>query len=147
MPILGFLLYQAPKDFSPTITLNEPLNNGYFHHCLKQRCQMEESDHHEIYVNCRCQLKTGAKTEVNAHEREFIFLDLEQRDTHPPFNKGLHSAVSAISQHACLAQMPISKGILNCHASNLYYSNHIITNTDHSHFSKAFVSLLNPCQE
>jgi hypothetical protein len=24
VPILGFFLYQAPKDFSPTITLNEP---------------------------------------------------------------------------------------------------------------------------
>jgi hypothetical protein len=48
---------------------------------------MEESDHHEIYVSCRCQLKMGAKTEVNAHEREFIFLDHEHRDTHPPFNK------------------------------------------------------------
>jgi hypothetical protein len=87
---------------------------------------MEESDHHEIYVSCRCQLKTGAKTEVDAHEREFIFLDHEHRDTHPPFNKGVHSAVFTISQHACLAQMPISKGILNCHACNLYYSNQTI---------------------
>jgi len=48
---------------------------------------MEESDHHEIYVSCRYQLKMGAKTEVNGHEREFIFLDHEHRDTHPPFNK------------------------------------------------------------